>query len=181
MPRWRARARRRPRLRPDAVASLWDTTLVSRIQPRTEVLDYVVDQAVAGDPVRVAAAGVLEVVYGYQLRAASDARFRSLLDWFTRFIASDALNVVPLDGRAAVVAGQLRGESRFAPPKRSTDRRSKTMRQAAWLMDIEIAAIAFAAGLDVATANRSDFEALAAQLATLYPDAPPLAVLDPPL
>ncbi len=50
------------------------------------------------------------------------------------------------------------------------------MRQASWLLDIEIAATAFAAGLDVATENRADFEALADALAALFPDAPALAV-----
>ncbi len=52
------------------------------------------------------------------------------------------------------------------------------MRQASWLLDIEIAATAFAAGLDVATENRVDFEALADALAALFPDAPALAVVD---
>lgn len=55
------------------------------------------------------------------------------------------------------------------------------MRQASWLLDIEIAASAFAAGLDVATENRADFEALAAALSELFPAAPPLAVVDGPL
>jgi len=163
------------------MAAVWDTTLVSRIHPKSEVLDYVVDEAATGDLVRVAAPAVLEVVYGYQLKAAADSRFRELLNWFTRFVASAALSVVPLDGRAATVAGQMRGESPHSPPKQGRDRRSKTMRQASWLMDIEIAAIAFAAGLDVATDNRADFDRLGDVLSTLYPDAPGLAVVDPPV
>lgn len=162
------------------MADLWDTTLVSRIHPEGAVLDYVVDQA-AGDLVRVAAPAVLEVAYGYQLRASSDSRFRELLNWFTRLVASTAFTVVPRDGRAAVVAGQLRGESPHPPARRRDDRRSKTMRQASWLMDIEIAATAFAAGLDVATANRADFELLGELLSELFPAAPKLAVSEPPV
>jgi len=54
------------------------------------------------------------------------------------------------------------------PPGRR-DQRSKTMRQASWLLDIQIAATAFTAGLDVATANRRDFQALADALATRMP------------
>ena len=163
------------------MAALWDTTLLSRVHPRSDVLDYVVEQAVSGDPVRVAAPAVLEVVYGYQLKAAADARFRVLLQWFARFVASAAVLVVPLDGRSAIVAGQLRGSAPHAPPKRAGERRSKTMRQASWLMDIEIGASAFAAGLDVATDNRADFARLAELLAALYPDAPGLGVVDPPV
>lgn len=163
------------------MAVVWDTTLVSRIHPASGVLDYVVDQAAADDIVRIAAPAVLEVVYGYQLKAAEDPRFRELLRWFTRFVASTAVSVVPLDARAAIVAGQVRGESPHAPPKRSGDRRSKTMRQASWLMDIEIAASAFAAGLDVATDNRADFDVLGELLSRLYPGAPKLAVVDSPV
>jgi len=82
------------------------------------------------------------------------------LNWFTRLVASAAFIVVPLDGRAPSSRGQVRGESPHPPGKRRDDRRSKTMRQASWLMDIEVAATAFAAGLDVATDNRADFERL---------------------
>jgi predicted nucleic acid-binding protein len=163
------------------VPNLWDTTLVSRIHPASDALDYVVDQAAAGDLVRVAAPAVLEVAYGYQRRADADPRFRQLLNWFTGLVASAAVRVVPLDGRAAIVAGQLRGASPHPPSKRRGDPRSKTMRQASWVMDIEIAGIAFAAGLDVATENRADFDRLGELLRALYPDAPELAVVDPPV
>jgi len=163
------------------MAALWDTTLVSRIHPRSEVLDYVVDRAATGDPVRVAAPAVLEVAYGYQRMAGRDARYAELLAWFTRFVASEALEVVPIDGRAAIVAGRMRGEAPHPPPKRKGDARSKTMRQASWLLDMQVAATAFAAGFDVVTDNRQDFEQLSDLLADLFPDAPPLTVLDSPM
>ncbi len=160
--------------------ALWDTTLASRLHPHGDVLDYVVDQVAAGTPVRVAAPAVLEIAYGYQRFASRDARYGDLLAWFTRLLASDAFSVVALDGRAALIAGRLRGVLPHPPPSRR-DQRSKTMRQASWLLDIEIVATAFAAGLDVATQNRADFEALADALAALFPDAPAVAVVDGPL
>lgn len=163
------------------MAALWDTTLASRIHPESEQLDYLADRAAAGDPVRVAAPAVLEVAYGYRLRADADERFRRLLHWWIRFVASAAFSVVPLDGRAAIVAGQLRGRSPHPPRKSSRDRRSKTMRQASWILDIEIAATAFAAGLDVATDNWADFERLGDMLLRLHPGAPALAVLRSPV
>jgi predicted nucleic acid-binding protein len=162
------------------VPALWDTTLASRLHPHGDVLDYVVDQVAAGTPVRVAAPAVLEIAYGYQRLASREARYGDLLAWFTRLLASDAFSVVARDGRAALIAGRLRGLLPHPPPSRR-DQRSKTMRQASWLLDIEIAATAFAAGLDVATENRADFEALADALAALFPDAPALAVVDGPL
>jgi predicted nucleic acid-binding protein len=161
------------------VTALWDTTLASRLHPDGEALDYVIDQVAEGTPVRLAAPAVLEIAYGYQRMATRDARYVGLLSWFTRLLASDTFSVVALDGRAALVAGRLRGVVPHAPPRR--DRRSRTMRQASWLLDIEIAAIAFAAGLDVATENRRDFEALGDALAALFADAPALAVVDGPL
>lgn len=160
--------------------ALWDTTLASRLHPRGEVLDYVVDQLAAGKPVRIAAPAVLEIAYGYQRFASRDARYSDLLAWFTRLLASDAFSVVALDGRAALIAGRLRGVMPH-PPSSRRDQRSKTMRQASWLLDIEIAATAYAAGLDIATENRNDFETLAGALAALFPDAPALAVVDGPL
>jgi predicted nucleic acid-binding protein len=161
------------------VIALWDTTLASRLHPRGEVLDYVMDQVAEGTPVRVAAPAVLEIAYGYQRMAAGDARYGELLAWFTCLLASDAFSVVALDGRAALVAGRLRAVLPHPPAKR--DRRSKTMRQASWLLDIEIAATAFAAGLDVATENRGDFQALGDALTGLFPDAPTLAITEGPL
>ena len=166
---------------------LWDTTLASRLRPHSEVLDYVIDQFADEMPVRVAAPALLEIAYGYQRMASGDRRYGELLAWLTRLLASETFSAVALDGRAALIAGRLRGVLPYPParPDRRSksvrDRRSKTMRQAAWLLDIEIAATAFAAGLDVATENRGDFEALADALAALFPRAPALGVVVGPL
>ena len=52
------------------------------------------------------------------------------------------------------------------------------MRQAAWILDIQIASVAFAAGVDVATLNRGGFDALSDALHDLFPEAPRLEILD---
>jgi predicted nucleic acid-binding protein len=158
--------------------TVWDTTIASRLHPRGTLLRHVVERATEGLPVRVAAPAVREIAYGLERMAADGPGFRHALDWFTSLLADDLLTIVPLDGRAALVAGRLRGAMPHPPARR--DRRSKTMRQAAWLLDVEIAATAFAAGLDVATENRADFELLGAALADLFPAAPPLAVVAGP-
>jgi predicted nucleic acid-binding protein len=159
--------------------ALWDTTLASGLQPRGDVLAYVLARAAEGRPVRVAAPTVLEIAYGYQRRADANPTYGTLLAWFSDMVAAGAFAVVALDGRAALVAGRLRAAMPHPPSRR--DRRSKTMRQASWLLDIQIAATAFVAGLDVATDNRADFEALRAGLLALFPGAPPMAVVDGPL
>lgn len=154
---------------------LWDTTFASRIRPDSSLFDYAVSESRQGRPVPIAAPSLTEMFYGIELKAVSgDRRFGALRDWLVRLIGSQVLNVISLDGRAAVIAGRLRAENPHPPPGR--DSRSKTMRQAAWLFDIQIAAVAFAAGLDVATRNIRDFEVLSASLERLYPGAPTLAV-----
>lgn len=161
------------------MTAVWDTTLASRLHRQGAILDHVADQAAQGTPVRVAAPAILEIACGCQRMVDGDTRYRELLAWFTRLLAADAVAVVAFDGDAALVAGRLRGVLPHPPGGR--DHRSKTMRQASWLLDIEIAATAFAAGLDIATENRRDFEALGDALAALFPGAPELAVVDGPL
>ena len=162
------------------MASLWDTSVASRLRPDGQPMAYVGDQHAAGTPVRVAAPAVLEIAYGYQRVASVDDRATALLSWFARLVADDVVSVVPMDGRAAVVAGRVRGVLPYPPP-RPKDRRSRSMGQAAWILDIQIAATAFAAGLDVATRNREDFEVLRDALVDLFAGAPPLLVLDAPI
>jgi predicted nucleic acid-binding protein len=160
--------------------AVWDTSLLSRVQPNTELLDRVLDQAAEGRAIRVASPAILEVSYGYALKAAGDPRFRRLLEWFTELVASDDLRVIAFDGRAGLIAGRVRGAIPYPPGGKKGDKQSKTMRQAAWLLDIQIAATAFAAGLDVATANRGDFDAISNVLAALFPEADRLEVSPAP-
>jgi predicted nucleic acid-binding protein len=87
--------------------------------------------------------------------------------------------VVPLDGRAALVAGRLRARATLPVPSKG-DKRTKAQRRVAWQLDLEIAATCWAAGYDIATENRADFERIAIALADLVPGAPPLEVLPPP-
>jgi hypothetical protein len=68
---------------------------------------------------------------------------------------------------AAVVPGDVRVDGdTFPPPEEARE---------------AILATAFAGGLDVATENRRDFEMLRDALVTLFPEAPPMAVVDVPL
>jgi predicted nucleic acid-binding protein len=161
------------------VTALWDTTVLSRIEPTDAEVDLLVSRALSDDPVRVAAPAVLEVAYGRQLAATRDRRHLSHLKWLRRATTDGTLRVVPLTGRAAFVAGRLRAKSPAAPSRAKRDKRTKPMRQAAWLLDIQVAATAFAAGLDVATANLGDFQRIADLLAELYPAADALGVVAP--
>jgi predicted nucleic acid-binding protein len=162
------------------VRGLWDTNVLSRCLLSRSRMEQALDAAAHGDPPRVAAAAVLEVAYGIERAAAYDARHLGRLKLLDGLLRQGTFRVVPLDARAGVVAGRLRARCAHAPPARRGDRRSKPMRQAAWLIDIQVAATAFASGLDVVTANQRDFEQLANALGSLFPVAPALEVLPAP-
>lgn len=163
------------------MAACWDTSLFSRVSPGTAAYDYFVEQAARGEPVAVAAGAVLERAYGYEAAAAERDDFARALRWLEDEVVGGGLcRIVPLDGRAALVAGRLRARAALPAAARG-DKRNKAHRRAAWQLDLQIAATCWAAGYDAATENRRDFELIAAELAALAPDAPELAVLDAPV
>lgn len=163
------------------MAPCWDTSLFSRVNPGTAEFDYFLERAALGAPVAVAAGAILERAYGFERRSVQRPAFAAALGWLeTEVIEGGLCRVVSLDGRAALVAGHLRARAEL-PPARKGDRRTKAQRRAAWHLDLQIAATCWAAGYDVATANRLDFELIAAQLSRLAPTAPKLVVLDTPV
>ncbi|MDQ3821846.1 MAG: hypothetical protein M3321_01230 [Actinomycetota bacterium] len=124
---------------------------------------------------------MFERAYGFEVAAARRPEFAAALRWLEEeVVAGDLLRIVPLDGRAALVAGRLRARAKL-PSASKGDRRTKAQRRAAWHLDVQIAASCWAAGYDVATANRRHFEVLAAELKLLAPGAPELDVLDAPI
>lgn len=158
------------------MAGLWDTSVLSRSLVSRSRMERAFELAGRGDPIRVAAPAVLEVAYGIELVASNEVRHVGRLKLLDRFVREGVFRVVALDSRAALVAGRLRARCAHAPAAPRGDRRSKTMRQAAWLLDIQIAATAFAGGLQVVTANQDDFEVMAHHLTALFPAAPELRV-----
>lgn len=158
------------------MASVWDTTILSRCLASEERMGHVMRRAADGDAVRVAAPAVLEVAYGLELAELGGGRVRRHLRLLDRCVSNGLLRVVSFDARAAVVAGRLRAHAPHAPAASRSDRRSKAMRQAAWLLDIQIASTAFAGGLDLATENLVDFERIAGLLVELFPTASALRV-----
>lgn len=135
--------------------------------------------AAEGDPIALTAPGVLEIIYGLAGAAAASAGMEGALVWFTRLVTSEFVATLPLNGPAAVVAGRLRADNP-APPTGKKRIGTKPEQLAAWVLDLQIAATAWAAGHALATANRLDFDTISKLIAELYPGVPPLEVLDPP-
>lgn len=118
----------------------------------------------------------MEIAYGL---AAAGRRLGAGLAWFTRLATSDLVATLPLDATAAIVAGRVRAVQPTPPtaPRRTG---SKPERRAGWVLDIQIAACAWAHGHALATHNRRDFDAIAEVIASLYPSVPALTVIDAP-
>jgi predicted nucleic acid-binding protein len=164
------------------VPAAWETTLVSHLRPGSEAHEHCVDRAAQGDEVAVAAGALLETAYGYELERERRPEFADFLRWLEHEVAGERLcAVIRMDGRAALVAGRLRARAPHPPARAKGDRRTKARRRAAWHLDLQIAATCWAAGFDVATENRRDFERIADLIAELAPDAPRLAVVGPPI
>ena len=123
---------------------------------------------------------MLEIVYGLARATATLASGAAGLAWFTRLATSDLVTTLPLDATAAVVAGRLRA-ARPVPPTGARRAGTKPEQRTAWVLDLQIAACAWAHGYALATANRRDFEAIAEVLAALYPAIPALDVVDGPV
>ena len=85
----------------------------------------------------------------------------------------------PLDGLGAVVAGRLRA---LQPTLPAGLRRAGTKpgQRPGWVLDLQIAACAWAHGHTVATDDRRDFDAISDLVAALYPSVPGLEIIEAP-
>lgn len=154
----------------------WDTTVVSRLHPGSHAESVLVSHAREGQTIAVPAPAIMEVVRGLASSALRDPRFRSALSWFVGLGVGGLFETLPLDRRAAVVAGRMRA-MRPVPPTVRRRRGTKTEQRAGWVLDMQIAACAWVHGREIATENRRDFEVLRDLIADLYPDTSPLDVI----
>lgn len=151
---------------------VWDTTLVARLQPGSATEQELVRLAQAGTPVAIAEPTVMEIVQGLQAAAATRPAMAPVLEWFVGVVCSELLEVLPLDGEAAVVAGRLRA----LHPDRAAAGGKGSRGRAGWRLDTQIAACAWVHGHALATENTGDFLLLRDRIAALYPGASPLVV-----
>ena len=126
------------------------------------------------------APGVLEISYGLARAAPSWASADAGLAWFTRLATSDLVVTLPLDAVGAVVAGRVRAAQPTPPTGGQRRAGTKPEQRAGWILDLQIAACAWAHGRAVVTANRRVFAVISVLIAALYPATPPLEVLDAP-
>ena len=99
-------------------------------------------------------------------------------DWLSALIAHSLIRIVPFAATSAVLAGRLLALHPHPPTRNHRRHGTRAQQRAAWALDIQIAACAYAGGYGVLTENVDDFAVLGDAIAELLPEAPPLAVTD---
>ena len=153
----------------------WDTTLLSRVRPGSATYAQVVQCWASGTPVATTAHSIHEVAFGWTLLGS--ARGDRGVEFLMCNVQADAFTVLPFSPAAALLAGELRAAAEHPPHVRHRDRRPRVRRSVGWIVDLMIAATAYANGHAIRTANVRDFEEIARLNARLIPDGPALAVL----
>lgn len=156
---------------PDA----WDTSVASRAGARHAAL--LKHHLATETPVALPAPTVQEMARGLQLRAVQGNADRGF-EWLAALVAHSLVRIVPFAATSAVLAGRLLAVHPHPPTHNHRRPGTRAQQRAAWALDIQIAACAFAGGYGVLTENVDDFGVLRDAIAGLVPDAPPLVVSD---
>ena len=157
---------------PDA----WDTSVASQAAGRhTERLR---SHLSTGARIPIPAPTVQEITRGIAARTACDPAFALRMRWFAVLLRHQLVDIVPLGRQGAVLAGYLLARHPHAPTRNHRRPGSRAQQRAAWALDVQIAACAFAGGYGVLTENVDDFALLRDAIAELLPKTKPLAVTD---
>jgi predicted nucleic acid-binding protein len=160
------------------VPDAWDTSVASRVHGRSRHAPLLATHWRHGIPVALPAPTIQEIVRGLAAPAMHHERMRRKLRWFGGLFRDPLTVVIPFDRRAAELSGRLL--ARHPHPPTGNHRRDGTRAQqrAAWALDVQIAACAFAGGYGVLTENVGDFAVLRGAISRLLPDVPPLSIKD---
>lgn len=160
---------------PDA----WDTSVASRVHGRSRHARLLAAHRQNEIPIALPAPVVQEIVRGLtKLRHEHD---RSIARWFGRLFRDELTEVICFDRRAAELAGRLLSLHPHPPTRNHRRHGTRSQQRAAWVLDVQIAACAFARGYGVLTENIDDFAMLRDAIAKLLPNVRPLVVSDAPV
>jgi len=156
----------------------WDTSVASRAYGTARHAELLQAHLTARRPIALPAPTVQEMVRGLHAHLRLEAGFHSPADWFAALLEHSLVHVVPFDGPSGILAGRLL--AKLPHPPTGTRRRAGTRarQRAAWALDVQIAACAFAGGYGVLTENVDDFALLRDAIVELLPETPPLVVTD---
>ena len=159
---------------PDA----WDTSVASRIAAGERHAPLLATHQRQGIPVALPAPTIQEIVRGLVAPAMNREPARRKLRWFGGLFRDPLTIVVSFDRKAAVITGQLLARHPHPPTHNHRRRGTRAQQRAAWALDVQIAACAFAGGYGVLTENVDDFALLRDAIAALLPNVRPLSVSD---
>lgn len=162
---------------PDA----WDTSVASRAHAGERHAALLEAHRRAGAIVPIPAPTVQELVRGLTAPTVDPERARPKLRWFRALFGHQLTVVVPFDRRAAELAGRLLARHPHPPTCNHRRHGTRAQQRAAWALDVQIAACAFAGGYGVLTENVEDFGLLRDAIAAMLPKTPPLTVRDAPV
>jgi len=156
----------------------WDTSVASRAHGSGRHAERLEAHLLARQPIVLPAPTVQEVVHGLHAHLRFDAAFHSSADWFAALLEHTLVRVLPFDCASAVLAGRLLASLPLPPTGRRRREGTRARQRAAWALDVQIAACAFAGGYGVLTENVEDFAVLRDAIAEMLPAVPPLAITD---
>lgn len=156
---------------PDA----WDTSVASRAGARHAAL--LQHHLTTETPIALPAPTVQEMARGLQLRTVRGSQDRGF-EWLGTLVAHSLVRIVPFAMTSAVLAGRLLALHPHPPTRNHRRHGTRAQQRAAWALDVQIAACAFAGGYGLLTENVEDFGVLRDAITELLPDTRPLAVTD---
>ncbi|HEX7291762.1 MAG TPA: hypothetical protein VF250_11615 [Conexibacter sp.] len=159
---------------PDA----WDTSVASRIAVDERHAPLLARHLRDDLPIALPAPTIQEIVRGLATPAEHHVRARRKLRWFGGLFRDPLTVVIPFDRPAADLAGRLLARHPHPPTRNHRRHGTRAQQRAAWALDVQIAACAFAGGYGVLTENVDDFAALRDAIAELLPDVPSLELTD---
>jgi predicted nucleic acid-binding protein len=160
------------------VPDAWDTSVASRAHLDARHGGLLELHLRTETPILLTAPTVQEITRGLWAHMVKRRSFDVRLRWFQALLDHHLVRVVPLDASGGVLAGKLLALLPHPPTGRRRRDGSRAQQRAAWALDVQIAACAFAGGYGVLTENVDDFGVLRNAIAELVPDVPPLVVAD---
>ncbi|HEX4805431.1 MAG TPA: hypothetical protein VFU94_05985 [Conexibacter sp.] len=159
---------------PDA----WDTSVLSRTHEHGRYASLLTTHRREALLVPLPAPAIQELVRGLSAPHLPREPAQSRLRWFAALIEDPLAQVVAFGSVAAQLSGWLLAQLPHPPTRNHRRHGTRAQQRAAWALDVQIAACAFAGGYGVLTENVDDFGLLRDAMASLLPEAPPLAVTD---
>lgn len=156
----------------------WDTSVLSRTHEHGRHASLLAIHRRDAIIVPLPAPAIQELVRGLSAPHLPRDPAQARLRWFADLIEDPLAHVIAFGSVAAQLSGWLLAQIPHPPTRNHRRHGTRAQQRAAWALDVQIAACAFAGGYGVLTENVDDFALLRDAMAAVLLDIPPLAVTD---